>query len=81
MADRKTLKDWEVLVAKQTKGAGPDSLVWHTPEGIDVKALYTRADLEGIDFVDSLPDRCQVQRWRVVTGCLRQSLPTRGLSY
>ena len=48
MADKKTLKDWEVLVAKQTKGAGPDSLVWHTPEGIDVKALYTAEDLERI---------------------------------
>ncbi|PKQ08416.1 MAG: methylmalonyl-CoA mutase [Alphaproteobacteria bacterium HGW-Alphaproteobacteria-12] len=48
MADRKTLKDWEALVAKQTKGAGPDSLVWHTPEGIDVKALYTAEDLERI---------------------------------
>ena len=48
MADKKTLKDWEALVAKQTKGAGPNSLVWHTPEGIDVKALYTAEDLERI---------------------------------
>lgn len=48
MADKKTLKDWEALVTKQTKGAGPNSLVWHTPEGIDVKALYTAEDLERI---------------------------------
>ena len=48
MADKKTLKDWEALVTKQTKGAGPNSLVWHTPEGIDVKALYTAEDLEKI---------------------------------
>jgi methylmalonyl-CoA mutase len=46
MADKKTLKDWEAAVEKQTKGAGADSLVWHTPEGIDVKALYTAEDLE-----------------------------------
>ncbi|WP_421860267.1 methylmalonyl-CoA mutase [Parvibaculum sp.] len=48
MADKKTLKDWEAAVTKQTKGAGPDSLVWQTPEGIDVKALYTAEDLERI---------------------------------
>jgi len=46
MAEKKTLKDWEEAVSKQTKGAGPESLVWHTPEGIDVKALYTAEDLE-----------------------------------
>ncbi|ABS63321.1 methylmalonyl-CoA mutase, large subunit [Parvibaculum lavamentivorans DS-1] len=48
MADKKTLKDWEAQVAKQTKGAGVESLVWHTPEGIDVKPLYTAEDLERI---------------------------------
>jgi methylmalonyl-CoA mutase len=36
------------LVAKQTRGAGPESLVWRTPEGIDVKALYTAEDLDRI---------------------------------
>ncbi|MDZ4368121.1 MAG: methylmalonyl-CoA mutase [Afipia sp.] len=46
MADRKTLQDWEVSVSKQTKGAGSASLVWKTPEGIDVKPLYTAEDLE-----------------------------------
>ena len=48
MTDKKTLKDWEAVVAKQTKGAGAESLVWHTPEGIDVKPLYTAEDLERI---------------------------------
>jgi methylmalonyl-CoA mutase len=48
MADKKTLKDWEASVAKQTKGAGSASLVWHTPEDIDVKSLYTAEDLERI---------------------------------
>ncbi|MDP2125637.1 MAG: methylmalonyl-CoA mutase, partial [Parvibaculum sp.] len=46
MADRKTLQDWEVSVSKQTKGAGSAPLVWKTPEGIDVKPLYTAEDLE-----------------------------------
>jgi methylmalonyl-CoA mutase len=49
------LDDWRELAAKELKGKDPDALVWETPEGIPVKPLYTGADLEGIDFVDSLP--------------------------
>jgi methylmalonyl-CoA mutase len=40
-----TVDDWKALVAKELKGADADSLVWTTPEGIDVKPLYTSADL------------------------------------
>jgi methylmalonyl-CoA mutase len=29
--------------------------VWSTPEGIDVKALYTPADLDGLDFLGTYP--------------------------
>ncbi|HLY39473.1 MAG TPA: methylmalonyl-CoA mutase [Candidatus Binatia bacterium] len=32
-----------------------DRLVWHTPEGIDVKPLWRRADVEGLDFLDTVP--------------------------
>jgi methylmalonyl-CoA mutase len=46
---------WRDLAAKELKGADPDSLTWHTPEGIDVKALYTAADLEGLEVADGLP--------------------------
>ncbi len=35
-------------------GTVPDE-VWSTPEGIDVKALYTAADLQGLDFLDTYP--------------------------
>ena len=49
------LDDWRELAAKELKGKDPDTLVWETPEGIAVKPLYTSADLDGIDFVDSLP--------------------------
>ena len=34
--------DWETLAAKEVKGV---DLTWHTPEGIDVKPLYTAADV------------------------------------
>ncbi|MCD7107775.1 methylmalonyl-CoA mutase [Rhizobium sp. DKSPLA3] len=50
----KTLPDWRRLAEKELK-ASPEALVWHTPEGIDVKPLYTAEDIEGIDHLDSLP--------------------------
>ena len=37
----KKLDDWRALASKELKGADPDTLVWTTPEGIDVKPLYT----------------------------------------
>jgi methylmalonyl-CoA mutase len=42
MADEPTISDWEKLAHHEVKGR---DLVWHTPEGIDVKPLYTAADL------------------------------------
>ncbi|MEK6540484.1 MAG: methylmalonyl-CoA mutase [Pseudomonadota bacterium] len=50
MADK---KDWEALAAKEVKG--PDAfrdLIWHTPEGIAVKPLYTADDI-GTDAGDA----------------------------
>jgi methylmalonyl-CoA mutase len=49
-----TVDDWRKLAQKDLK-ADPDTLVWHTPEGIDVKPLYTGEDLQGIGHLDSLP--------------------------
>ncbi|MFD2264789.1 methylmalonyl-CoA mutase [Lacibacterium aquatile] len=49
------LDTWEATVASELKGAGSDSLTWMTPEGIAVKALYTEADLQGINHLGSLP--------------------------
>jgi len=48
-------KLWQELARKERRGADPSELVWHTPEGIDVKPLYTRADVEGLDFLDTVP--------------------------
>ena len=52
---KKTLADWEALASKDLKGKSPDTLNWETPEGILVKPLYTAADLEGIESLDTLP--------------------------
>jgi len=45
---------WRRALAEAT-GKGPDALVWETPEGIGVKPLYTGADREGLDFLDTYP--------------------------
>jgi methylmalonyl-CoA mutase len=49
------IRTWRELASKDLKGSDPDTLVWSTPEGIDVKPLYTGEDLEDIEFLDSLP--------------------------
>jgi methylmalonyl-CoA mutase len=46
---------WRELASKELKGADPDTLTWHTPEGLDVKALYTADDLEALEVVGGLP--------------------------
>jgi methylmalonyl-CoA mutase len=57
MTDKKgpTVKDWEKLVEKETKGRTTDEMTWQTPEGIAVKPLYTVEDIVGIDHMDNLP--------------------------
>ena len=46
---------WTRLAATELKDKEPEELVWHTPEGIDVRPLYTAADLEGIEALESIP--------------------------
>ncbi|MDQ0456350.1 methylmalonyl-CoA mutase [Rhizobium paknamense] len=51
---RKTIADWQALAEKELK-ASPEKLVWQTPEGIAVKPLYTKEDVQDIAHLDSLP--------------------------
>ncbi|MCX8073054.1 MAG: methylmalonyl-CoA mutase [Candidatus Binatia bacterium] len=53
--DRADLERWRQIATQERKGRSPDELVWHTPEGIDVKPLYTRADVEELEFLDTIP--------------------------
>jgi len=55
MAKKPTMDEWRALAAKELGKKPLDDLVWHTPEGIDVRPLYTAADVAGLDFADSLP--------------------------
>ncbi len=48
-------RDWLDLATKERKGRDPEELTWHTIEGIDVKPLYTREDVEGLEHLRSLP--------------------------
>jgi methylmalonyl-CoA mutase len=41
MTNKPTIDDWSALAAKEVKGR---DLTWRTPEGIDVKPLYTADD-------------------------------------
>ncbi len=55
MSDTDKTAAWQAMATKELKGASPDSLTWHTLEGIDVKPLYTEADLDGLDHLGSVP--------------------------
>jgi methylmalonyl-CoA mutase len=55
VSDTPDLDDWRRPATSELKGADPDTLTWHTPEGIDVKPLYTAGDLASIEGLDSLP--------------------------
>ncbi|MEH6587803.1 MAG: methylmalonyl-CoA mutase [Halioglobus sp.] len=50
-----TPEAWTELATKQMRGKPLDALTWETPEGIDVKPLYTAADTENLEFTDTMP--------------------------
>uniref|UniRef100_A0A8D0WPZ4 Methylmalonyl-CoA mutase, mitochondrial n=2 Tax=Sus scrofa TaxID=9823 RepID=A0A8D0WPZ4_PIG len=45
--------EWAALAKKQLKGKNPEELIWHTPEGISIKPLYSSRDTK--DFPEELP--------------------------
>ncbi len=49
------LREWEKLAAESAPGGKVENLVWTTPEGIDVKPLYTARDVAGLEHADTLP--------------------------
>uniref|UniRef100_A0A8C7GFA2 Methylmalonyl-CoA mutase, mitochondrial n=1 Tax=Oncorhynchus kisutch TaxID=8019 RepID=A0A8C7GFA2_ONCKI len=36
--------EWASLAKKQLKGKNPEDLIWRTPEGLNIKPVYTKAD-------------------------------------
>ena len=49
------LDAWRKAAAKSTPGGDLSALNWITPEGITVQPLYTRKDVDGLSFTDTLP--------------------------
>jgi methylmalonyl-CoA mutase len=58
---KKTVSDWQKLAQKDVgvdKSGAPvplEKLNWETPEGFTVKPLYTAADLEELEYADTMP--------------------------
>ena len=48
-------KNWETLAEKELRGKPLESLHWDTPEGINVKPIYTAEDLNELDHLDGMP--------------------------
>ncbi len=55
MAEHHDIQKWKDLAAKQLRGQSLEDLTWNTPEGIQVKPLYTAEDLENLPHLNSLP--------------------------
>ena len=49
------MADWRALAGKELRGKDVDGLVWESPDGLPVRALYTAEDLEGLEHTDTMP--------------------------
>ncbi len=49
------LDEWRAAATKELKGRDPDDLTWVSPDGLEIKPLYTAADLEGLELIDTMP--------------------------
>ncbi len=50
-----TSPEWNEVAAKELRGKDPADLIVETPEGIDVKPLYTEGDLDRAEHLGTLP--------------------------
>jgi methylmalonyl-CoA mutase len=50
-----SLADWTTAATKQMKGEDPSKLAWLSPEGIELKPLYTAEDLEKMEDTNTMP--------------------------
>jgi len=53
--DSGSLPTWQKAAAKSAPEGDLSKLTWRTPEGLEVKPLYTAADLQGLSYTDTLP--------------------------
>jgi len=55
MSEHPDKKKWDRLAEKELRGKPLESLNWMSPEGIQIKPLYTAEDLENIEHLNTLP--------------------------
>ncbi len=55
MAQHPDKNKWEETATKQMRGKPLEGLNWMTPEGIEVKPLYTAEDIEGMECANTIP--------------------------
>ena len=55
MSEHPDKKNWDRLAEKELRGKPLESLSWNSPEGIQIKPLYTAEDLENIEHLNTLP--------------------------
>jgi len=67
MSKHPEYQKWAELASKQMKGKAVDKLDWMTPEGINVKPLYTAEDLEGMESTNTLPGMAPYVRGPMAT--------------
>ncbi len=60
--DAPDLDRWEADLAKELRGKPVEELTWTTPEGLEVKPLYTEADLDGLTHLGGLPGQAPFVR-------------------
>ena len=53
--DALDLNAWAAQAERELRGKSSESLNWQTPEGIELKPLYTAEDLQRLEFTDTLP--------------------------
>ena len=52
---KKSLTEWRALASKELRDRSLDELNWHTLEGLTIKPLYTKEDIDQLDHLDNLP--------------------------
>jgi len=48
-------EEWRAVARKELKGKEPESLIWQSPEGIEIRPLYTAADLSAVGYEETYP--------------------------
>jgi len=78
-----TTDEWEEKIKADLKGADyQKKLIWRTDEGFDVKPYYRAEDLQGLEYLQSLPEEyCSSRGNKTIDNkwLIRQDIPIRNV--